>query len=206
MKKLQLENTSYTFADYFKLSHEIDGIVDYFGYKFNKDYLQLPRSNQELSRLDDLQLRLEENLRYATLTSEIAKRDFLIAPVISDVIHYTHTRVRIEFPLVVDEQLKGSLDYLLESPHHNLLVIEAKNGDLEQGVKQLAIELIALDRWLENDPNKLLYGIVSIGNVWQFSMLQRTEKQLTQDLNLFRLPADVESLLRVMIGLLEEVV
>jgi hypothetical protein len=205
MKKLQLENTSYTFADYFKLSHEIDGIVDYFGYKFNKDYLQLPRSNQELSRLDDLQLRLEENLRYATLTSEIAKREFLIAPVISDVIHYTHTRVRIEFPLVVDEQLKGSLDYLLESPQHTLfLVIEAKNGDLEQGVKQLAVELIALDHWLENDPKALLYGAVSIGNVWQFSVLQRTAKQLTQDLNLFCLPADVENLLRVMIGLLEQ--
>lgn len=202
MKKLLLENTSYTFADYFKLTYEIDSIIGYFGYNFNKDYLQLPRSNQELTRLDDLQLRLEENLRYATLTSEMAKREFLIAPVISDLIHYTHTRVRVEFPLMVDEQLKGSLDYLLESPHHNLLVIEAKNGDLEQGVKQLAVELIALDRWLETDHNELLYGVVSIGNVWQFSMLQRTDKQLTQDLNLFRLPTDVESLLRVMIGLL----
>jgi hypothetical protein len=93
---------------------------------------------------------------------------------------------------------------LLESPLHHLLVIEAKNGDLEQGMKQLAVELIALDRWLETtDPSLFLYGAVSIGNVWQFSMLQRTEQQLTQDLNLFRLPTDVEDLLRVIIGLLE---
>jgi hypothetical protein len=204
MKPLRLENTSYTFSDYFKLTYEIDNIVGYFGYHFQKDYLPLPRSGKELTRLDDLKLRLEENLRYATLTSEIAKREFLIAPVISDIIHYTHSRVRVEFPLVVDEQLKGSLDYLLESPLHHLLVIEAKNGDLEQGMKQLAVELIALDRWLETtDPSLFLYGAVSIGNVWQFSMLQRTEQQLTQDLNLFRLPTDVEDLLRVIIGLLE---
>jgi len=63
-EKLSLEATSYIFADYFKLADEVDSIVGYFGYQFSKDYLPLPCSSKELTRLDDLKLRLKENYRY----------------------------------------------------------------------------------------------------------------------------------------------
>ena len=48
-----------------------------------------------------------------------------------------------------------------------------------------------------------MYGAVSIGNVWQFGILQRQNKSILQDLNLFRVPMDVEDLLRVLIEILE---
>ena len=44
---------------------------------------------------------------------------------------------------------------------------------------------------------------MSVGNVWQFGILKRQDKQVIQDINLFRVPADVEALLRVMIAILE---
>jgi hypothetical protein len=109
--------------------------------------------------------------------------------------------LKIEYPISVNEQLKGSLDYFLQGKH-SFLVIEAKNGDLEQGFVQLAVELIALDQWIE-EPDALLYGAVSVGSVWQFGVLQRREKLVIQDLSLFRVPADVEDLLRVMIAILQ---
>ena len=46
---------------------------------------------------------------------------------------------------MVSDKLQGALDYYLKGTQ-NLLVIEAKNEDLERGFKQLGVELIALDR------------------------------------------------------------
>jgi len=40
-----------------------------------------------------------------------------------------------------------------------LLIVKEKNGGLEKGFIQLAVELVALDQWLKNDI-KPLYGNV----------------------------------------------
>lgn len=195
-------DVSYSFSDYFKLNNEVEDIVAFFGYDFDKQSYLLPQSTVVLDRLEDLILRLNENLLYASMNSEIARREFLIAPVISEIIHYTHSKVKIEYPLSVSEHLKGYLDYLLQQQQH-LLVIEAKKADIEQGFLQLAVELIALDKWLEQK-TVLLYGAVSTGDIWRFGVLNRQTKMIVQDVNLFRVPADVEDLLRVVIGILGE--
>ena len=90
---------------------------------------------------------------------------------------------------------EGTLDYYLTA-QRNLVIIEAKNADLQRGFTQLAAELVALDRWLET-PLPVLYGAVSIGNVWQFGLLERERKHVTQDLNLSRVP-DLKELLSVL--------
>jgi hypothetical protein len=48
-----------------------------------------------------------------------------------------------------------------------------------------------------------LFGAVSVGNIWQFGILHRQTKQVLQDINLFRVPADLEDLLRVLVAILE---
>ncbi|MFW6358114.1 MAG: hypothetical protein ACOC0N_02690 [Chroococcales cyanobacterium] len=108
-------NQSYTFADYFKLNGEPEEIFNYFGYSFQINTLTLPKTEQELDRLDALQSRLQESLPYISLTSEMARREFLIAPVILDLIHYTHVKVKVEYSLIVNEQLKGSIDSDIDS-------------------------------------------------------------------------------------------
>jgi hypothetical protein len=195
------ENTTYTFSDYFKLVDYRDEILEHFGYSFHKKNYQLPRFSHELSHLNELKVCLERNINYISMINEAAKREFIIAPILMDIIDYTQTKIRVEFPLTVNNQLKGTLDYFLQSKS-NLLVIEAKNSDLERGFMQLAIELIAIEKWTESE-TPLLYGAVSTGDIWRFGILERTTHAITQDLNLFRVPADLEELLRVLIAILE---
>ena len=194
-------NQSYTFTDYFKLNYEPDEIIEYFGYNFQSQSLILPTTQQNLDRLTDLKNRIEESLPYISLTSETARREFLIAPVIMELIHYTHAKVRVEYALNINNQLKGIVDYYIKSDNQ-LLVIEAKNADLERGIVQLAVELIAVDHWSSID-NSILYGAVSIGNIWQFVILHRESKQITQDLNLYRVPNDLEILMKILVALMK---
>ncbi|MBE9127234.1 MULTISPECIES: hypothetical protein [unclassified Coleofasciculus] len=83
-----------------------------------------------------------------------------------------------------------------------MLVIEAKNADLQRGFTQLAVELIAVEQ-AELGESQRLYGAVSIGNIWQFSVLYSQNKQIVQDINLYRVPADLAELLQVVVGILE---
>jgi hypothetical protein len=194
-------NQSYTFADYFKLNYEPDEIIEYFGYNFQSQSLTLPTTQQNLERLTDLKNRIEESLPYISLTSETARREFLIAPVIMELIHYTHAKVKVEYGLNINNQLKGVVDYYIKADNQ-LLVIEAKNADLERGIVQLAVELIAFDNWFPID-HPILYGAVSIGNIWQFVILHRESKEITQDLNLYRVPNDLETLMKILVALMK---
>jgi hypothetical protein len=192
---------SYTFSDYFKLNFAPQDILAYFGVSLQRRALTLPRYTGELDRLTDLKARIEESLPRLSLTSEMARREFLIAPVLTDVLHYTQATLNVEYPVAVSNQLKGSLDYLLQNDQ-TFLVIEAKNEDLERGFVQLAIELIALDQWIESD-QPILQGAISTGNIWQFGQFDRASQQITQDLNLYRVPADLADLIQVLVSILE---
>jgi hypothetical protein len=191
---------SYTFSDYFKLNFAPQDILAYFGASLQRRALTLPRYTGELDRLTDLKARIEESLPRLSLTSEMARREFLIAPVLTDVLHYTQATLNVEYPVAVSNQLKGSLDYLLQNGQ-TFLVIEAKNEDLERGFVQLAIELIALDQWIESD-QPILHGAISTGNIWQFGQFDRASRIVTQDLDLYRVPADLDDLLRILINIL----
>jgi len=194
-------NTSYNFSDYFKWVDYLEDILAYFAYSFHKQQYQLPRYPGELASLPLLKARLEKNLPYISLTNEAAKREFLIAPLLMELIDHTQARIKVEFPLTFNDQLKGTLDYYLQA-QNNLLVIEAKNSDLERGFVQLAVELIALDQWTDS-PASHLYGAISTGEIWRFGILERVTKHITQDLNLFRVPADLEELMRSLVAILK---
>jgi len=191
----------YTFSEYFKLKHPTEKIVKHFGYEYQRDSLTLESTDKALDRLDDLILRLNENIRHVSLTGEAARREFLIAPVLSEVLHYTGARITVEYSLHVSDQLQGILDYYLELKN-NLVVIEAKNADLQRGFTQLAVQLIALDQCTDSPEDKL-YGAVSIGDLWQFGLLCRQSKQIIQDIIFYQVPADAEKLLRILIAILE---
>jgi hypothetical protein len=192
---------SYTFSDYFKLNFAPQDILAYFGVSLQRRSLKLPQYSGTLDRFTELKSRIEESLPRLSLTSEMARREFLIAPVLTDILHYTQATLNVEYPVNVSNQLKGYLDYLLQN-QQTFLVIEAKNEDLERGFVQLAIELIALDQWIESD-QPILYGAISTGNIWQFGRFDRQTRAMTQDLDLYRVPADLNDLLRILINILE---
>ena len=193
---------SYTFFDYFKLNADFEEIVGFWNYGFNTETLNLPKSIREVENLSELNSRLTDAFSRVALESEVARRETLIAPILLEAARNAEAKVRIEFPLNVSRQLKGSLDYLLHTKT-DFLVVEAKNEDLYRGFKQLAVELIALKEWLDDAEINFLYGAVSTGNTWQFGKLDVKNKQIVQDLNIYTIPRQLEELLKILIGILE---
>jgi hypothetical protein len=94
----------------------------------------------------------------------------------------------------------GTVIYYLHT-QTNLLIIEAKNADLARGFTQLAVELIALERWTDSQ-QPLLYGAVSTGDIWQFGVFHRNSQTIEQDLNLYRVPADLEDLFTILVAIM----
>jgi hypothetical protein len=198
--KILQPGASYSFRSYFNLPNDTDEILAEFAYSFTQARLQLPRSSRAIERLQDLRQQLEETLPYVTLNSEAAKREILIAPVLSRVAVICRRILRIEYSLKINEQLQGTLDYFLQSMH-SLVVVEAKRDDLTRGFTQLAVELIAL-AMLEDAP-EILYGAVTMGHVWVFGTLERSARLVTRDIASYTLPDDVEELVRILVGILE---
>lgn len=195
--KILNPNESYTFSKIFDLNAEADDIVADFGYSLSRQRLNLPGYEGELERLQELRDRIEEILPFVSLTTEMARREILISRVVTEVVHYTRAQLRIEYPLKVSEQLQGSLDYLLRTDNQ-VVVIEAKKEDLTNGMKQLAVEMIALDQWMESSQKQLI-GSVTTGILWQFSQLDRETKHIYQGLESYRVPEDVETSLRILV-------
>jgi len=193
---------TYTFSDYFNLNHPTKEIIAEFGYLYSFAALELPKSSKLLNSLDRLRDTYIKKLPFISLTSEAAKREFYIAPLLLEILDYIQIDINVEYPLEAGENLNGTLDYLLKSMN-SFVIIEAKKGDLEKGFNQLAIELIALDKTLEI-PQQHLYGVVTLGDIWRFGVLERNEKKLQKDMNVYRLPADLEELFLVLLGILEE--
>lgn len=194
---------SYTFRRYFELRFAPADILRELGAKLTKAFIDLPvTSLPQFTRLPDLRQRLEEAIARVSLTSEAARREVLIAPILLEVAHITEATVNIDYPIEVDQYLRGDLDYYLQS-QSNILVVEAKQADLTRGFTQLAVELIALDRWVESD-DPILYGAVTTGDIWQFGSFHRQARQITQDLMLYRVPTDLEVLMQILVSILTQ--
>ena len=187
---------SYTFSKYFELAFDIEDILADLGCKFDRANLVLPTIDLALD-LRELQEQLSDGIQYVSITSEQARREFLIAPVIRTVCRQTKQQVKVEYPITVSQWLKGTLDYYFR----DLLVIEAKRDNLENGFTQLAAELIALDQWTTSD-RPILYGAVTTGNDWRFGMFNRSTRCVTQDLKLYRVPEELGQLVSILVGLI----
>ncbi len=191
-------NRSYTFSNYFDLGFTVDDLVAEFGYSFERKSLTLPQYSDKLDRITDLKQRIEEILPYIDLEDEATRRQMLIAPIITDLIHYSHAQLRIEYSIQINNRLQGKLDYLLRSTT-NLIVIEAKQADINRGFTQLATEMIALDQWIDS-PQAEILGAVTTGNVWQFGILDRQSKSICEGINLYRVTEELEIIIRILLA------
>ena len=134
----------------------------------------------------------------------MAKRDFMIAPVLWGIICHVNAKIKVEYPIEVDNKLGGSLDYLIHS-NQEIIVIEAKKGDLDKGFNQLTAELIALDKYEEKkEEPETIYGAVSIGELWRFGILDRIRKNIYKDLHTYRIPEDIEKVFLIILGILQK--
>ena len=188
---------SYTFSKIFDLKIEPDELSAYFGYTFQRKRLNLPQYSGSIDRLEELRSRIEAVMPYVSLTNETSRREVLISQVVLEVVQKTKAQLRIEYPIKVTEQLQGYLDYLLQS-QNEILVIEAKREDMDYGFSQLVAEMIALDQWERSPAQPILIGVVTTGQVWRFGVLDRARKSIEQGLDLYRVPEDLEAVLRIL--------
>lgn len=194
------KDKSYTFSDYFELSYPTEDIVAELGYQYQFTKLTLPLGMVNHS-LEKLQTMFYEKLPYVSLNSETAKREMIVAPILLELLDEIKVKIDIEYPIYVSEHLKGNLDYWIHSSNQ-FLVVEAKKADMEKGFTQLAVELIAMDQYLETTSD-FLYGAITVGDLWRFGTLDRQQKLIQKDIDSFRVPLDVEELFQVFIGILK---
>lgn len=194
--KILRPGESYTFAKYFELAYDIEDILADLDCSFERTLLTLPNIDQVIP-VNEPREQILDGIKYVSITSVQARREFLIAPIIRQICRQTHKRVRVEYPITVNDWLKGTLDYYFS----DLLVIEAKRDNLDHGFTQLAVEMIALDQWTNSD-NPILYGAVTTGNDWRFGEFHRQQRLIIQDLKLYRVPEELEILISILIGLL----
>jgi hypothetical protein len=135
---------SYTFSRFFEMAVDADDLLAEFGYSLNKAKLALPQKPTDID-VAALQTQLEEDLTYVDLSSEAARREVLIAPILMRICRSLKSKLKIEYSLNVNDFLRGSLDYYLQGAH-NVVVIEAKQADLTKGFTRKFAELGSPER------------------------------------------------------------
>ncbi|MGA1265403.1 MAG: hypothetical protein ACO331_16110 [Prochlorothrix sp.] len=75
-------NRKYSFSDYFKLDFDSEAILDYFGFSLEIERMTLPKAQLDPSEVCALTQRIDAFLPHITLSSEMARREFLIAPIL----------------------------------------------------------------------------------------------------------------------------
>jgi hypothetical protein len=202
-KSIFKKDKNYTFSDYFAFNYPADEIAKELGYTVQFQILNLPVETAiDPNIIKKLTSAYYELLPKINLNSEIAKREVIIAPLLHALIRQLDVRLNIEYPLnVEDSRLGGSLDYLLRG-QQEIVVIEAKKHDLDRGFNQLMAELIALDHYEDSKKLSILYGVITIGDIWRFVQLDRNKKCILRDIHSFRFPEDTRDILAILKGIL----
>lgn len=126
-------------------------------------------------------------------SSEAARCEIIIFPILREIYKHYYKKISlwVQKAIAYNEKLNGTPDYviskkselgktMLEFPL--VIVAEAKKNDFEQGWAQCLSELIAA-RYLNNNSEMTVYGIVTDGKLWEFGKL--TEKGFTKNTDSF---------------------
>ncbi|MFM7427049.1 MAG: hypothetical protein ACKO7W_18960 [Elainella sp.] len=198
-----LEDRPYSFSQIFELNVSPADLVPDLGYRFERAFVELPIYRGELN-IEPLHQEFQEVLPYTDLDNEQARRETIVSSIAKFLVRRVKSRLSYEYPLKT-AKLFGTLDYLLQKPPA-LVIIEAKRDDMENGFNQLAAQLVAFDQWTAAPPvdlQPILLGAVTTGTLWQFGRLFRSSQQVQQILNSYRVPEDLEALLRILLHALE---
>jgi len=201
---IDLENGNYTFSDYFKMNISSKNLAKTFGYTFTRDRIEFntEKLNSDLEEwTKNFHKKLFKIQKKINLDSEIAKREFLVAPIIYELVQTLDIEVDIEANTYFDRTLKGSIDYVLNNNSNIFIAIEAKNSEIEKGIVQLTSELIAIDKIIE-EKNNFIYGAVTTGFSWSFVLLDRKNKNFIQDIDYFSIK-ELKTIVKILVSILK---
>jgi hypothetical protein len=106
---------TYTFSKYFELNADPEEIFAELGVRLESQSLELPKMLQLPDFLTMLDARIRRGLQLIDLTTEVARREILISPILFEVCSLMNQKIKIEYAINVSNWLRGNLDYLLVS-------------------------------------------------------------------------------------------
>lgn len=140
---------------------------------------------------------IKEILPYINLAVDSARRQFLIAPLIMDLVTYTQAETNFDYPIPPLGQPNVIVHYFLES-HQTVIVMSAKNQDLNSGITELSSILFILDKWLDYDSQNKILGATTTGFIWKFLYLNRQTKEICQDSKKYHLFRDIQDIMNIL--------
>ena len=140
----------------------------------------------------EFQAQFNTTLPLALATStEKARSEFIIAPVLVELWLLQNRMIGllsgVEFNIDESQGLVGVCDYIITlSPEQMfvkapvMMLVEAKNEDLKRGYGQCIAEMIAAQRFnaREGSESPQVYGVVTIGELWRFLVLEGTTARI----------------------------
>ncbi|MEB3192350.1 MAG: hypothetical protein VKL42_18565 [Snowella sp.] len=156
--------------------------------------IDLFKETSDLSPSHLLNETIKENLPLALASNtEKSRSEMLITPILIDLRRQFTNRIGIfsgiNFTVDPAQGLNGNCDFLISYSEELLLVtapiitlVEAKKEDLNGGLGQCIAEMIAAQRFNQQEGNEIteIYGVVTSGTVWKF--LKLSENQVFLDL------------------------
>jgi len=171
-------------------------------------------SEEEYSEL--LATLLRENVDVAvSINTEKARSEMIIAPVLWEVRRKFNYEISlfsgVEFNVDTQQGLNGFCDFLISLSKEQLFVsvpvitlVETKNENLKSGLAQCVAEMIAAQLFNEQQQNsiKIIYGVVTIGTIWQFLKLEN--KVISIDLTEYHIK-DVKKILGILTSAIKHI-
>ncbi|NMF81796.1 hypothetical protein [Nodosilinea sp. P-1105] len=172
------------------------------GYSLSQRRLSLSGCQGELEKIHQLSNRIKEVLPFVSLTTERSRREILVAPIVTEVIHYTQAQLRIEYSLRISGQPYQAINYLLRTENQIFTIQTVEEDANNCGIEKLAAAMTALDQWSHTPKQSTLLGAVTTGTVWRFACFHRVSRHIDLGLESYLIPNDIEPLMRILINAL----
>jgi hypothetical protein len=160
------------------------------------------------------QLLYEQVPLAVAINTEKARSELIIANVLMEVRRHFEKRISIfsgvELSIDPEQDLSGYCDFLVSLAPEQLLVrapiitlVEAKRGNLTEALGQCFGEMVAAQRFNQNQgkPLKRIYGVVTSGTDWMFAALE--DKTVVSDLTEYNIE-EPERILGTLCAMVEQ--
>ena len=158
---------------------------------------------------------LKDNIDLAVaINTEKARSEMIISPILLEVRRKLNYEISlfsgVDFNVDNQQGLNGFCDFLISLSKEQLFVrapvitlVETKNENLKSGLGQCIAEMLAAQLFNEQKQNgiKIIYGVVSIGTIWQFLKLE--DKVVSIDLTEYYIK-DVKKILGILISVIKQ--
>ncbi|WP_445176401.1 hypothetical protein [Microcoleus sp.] len=158
---------------------------------------------------------LGENVDLAVaINTKKARSEMIISPVLLEIRRKFKGQISlfsgVDFTVDVQQGLNGFCDFIISSSKEQLFirapvitVVETNNESLKSGLAQCIAEMVAAQLFNEKQKNEIksIYGVITIGTIWQFLKLQ--DKVISIDLSEYYIK-DIKKILGILVSAIQQ--